>query len=313
MLVPEKTVSNDADVKIVGLKEFLDMNLPPLENILDPWLSTQGLALIYAPRGIGKTHVALGIAYAVASGGSFLRWKAPKPRGVLYLDGEMPANLLQERLKAIKEMNPQEIGAPFQIFAQELQPNMCVPDLSTHEGQMALEPYLENIELIIVDNIATLCRKGNENETESWKPVQDWALRMRAARRAVLFIHHAGKRGAQRGASAREDTLNMVFRLARPEKYSPSEGAVFEVHVEKSRGLMGDDIEPFKASLKKDENGHHYWITEDLQPDKKHTVSKLINAGYTQAEIAQQLGIDKSGVSRYAKQAKQEGLIDLPA
>lgn len=48
--------------------------------------------MIYAPRGVGKTHVALGIAYAVTSGGQFLGWQASKPRGVLYLDGEMPAN-----------------------------------------------------------------------------------------------------------------------------------------------------------------------------------------------------------------------------
>jgi hypothetical protein len=134
MLVHEKSVVDNSGLKIVSFEEFLNMELPPLENILDPWLSTQGLALIYAPRGIGKTHVALGIAYAVASGGSFLRWKAPKPRGVLYLDGEMPANLLQERLKAIQEMNPEPITAPFQILAQELQPKMCVPDLSTSEG-----------------------------------------------------------------------------------------------------------------------------------------------------------------------------------
>ena len=34
--------------------------------------------MIYATRGTGKTWVALSIAYAVASGGSFLNWKAEK-------------------------------------------------------------------------------------------------------------------------------------------------------------------------------------------------------------------------------------------
>ncbi len=36
---------------IVSVEEFVKLKLPPLENILDPWLGTQGLALIYAPRG----------------------------------------------------------------------------------------------------------------------------------------------------------------------------------------------------------------------------------------------------------------------
>jgi RecA-family ATPase len=47
--------------------------------------------MLYGQRGLGKTHVALGIAYAVASGGAFLRWRAPVPRRVLYVDGEMAA------------------------------------------------------------------------------------------------------------------------------------------------------------------------------------------------------------------------------
>lgn len=91
---------------IVSCNEFLQLKLPPQEAILDPWLSTQGLAMIYAPRGIGKTHVALGIAHAVASGSEFLKWRAPKPRGVLYIDGEMPANMMQERLASIVAASP---------------------------------------------------------------------------------------------------------------------------------------------------------------------------------------------------------------
>ena len=123
--------------------------------------------MIYAPRGIGKTHVALGVAHAVASGGAFLRWHAVKPRGVLYIDGEMPANMMQERLSAIITVSAKAIAALFQILTPDLQPTMRMPDLATIRGQNALEPFLENIELIIVDNIATLCRSGSENETEA--------------------------------------------------------------------------------------------------------------------------------------------------
>jgi hypothetical protein len=43
----------------------------------------------------------MSIAVAVASGGSFLRWAAPRRRRVLLVDGEMPLPDLQERLKAI--------------------------------------------------------------------------------------------------------------------------------------------------------------------------------------------------------------------
>src|SRR3954470_6143335 len=81
--------------------QFLELDLPPRGLLLDPWLPTQGLAMIHSARGIGKTHLALGIAYAVASGGPLLGWTAPEPRRVLYLDGEMPAATMQRRVAAI--------------------------------------------------------------------------------------------------------------------------------------------------------------------------------------------------------------------
>src|SRR6188474_2541293 len=79
----------------INYDEFLSATLPPRETLLAPWLPRRGLAMIHAPRGIGKTHVALGTAWAVAAGGGFLRWQASAgARRVLLLDGEMPAVVL---------------------------------------------------------------------------------------------------------------------------------------------------------------------------------------------------------------------------
>lgn len=100
--------AESSKVIAVDLHDFLARELPPRESIFGPWLTTQSLSMVYAWRGVGKTHVALGIAYAVTSGGSFLKWEAPRPRGVLYLDGEMPGPALQERLAAIVAANARQ-------------------------------------------------------------------------------------------------------------------------------------------------------------------------------------------------------------
>ena len=76
-----------------------------------------------------------------------------------------------------------------------------MPDLATREGQAVIEAIAtENgTDLIIIDNISTLCRdSGPENEAESWRGPQEWALRMRRTGRSVLFIHHSGKEVAAR-------------------------------------------------------------------------------------------------------------------
>jgi len=46
--------------------------------------------MIFGYRGVGKTLIPLGIAYAVASGGKILSWQSPKPRRVLFIGGKMP-------------------------------------------------------------------------------------------------------------------------------------------------------------------------------------------------------------------------------
>jgi hypothetical protein len=63
-------------------------------------------------------------------------------------------------------------------------------------------------------------------------------------------VHHAGANGRQRGTSRREDALDTVIALRRPEDYSPEQGARFEVHFEKLRNRVeGDGALPFEAKL----------------------------------------------------------------
>src|ERR1700720_1040571 len=47
---------------------------PPIEYVFHPCLPTQGIAFIYAATGLGKTLFALNMAYAIAAGGSFLKY-----------------------------------------------------------------------------------------------------------------------------------------------------------------------------------------------------------------------------------------------
>lgn len=294
-------------LEVTDVFDFIKKELPPREDILAPWLPVQGLTMIYAPRGIGKTHVALGIAYAVANGSTFLNWSAPKPRNVLYLDGEMPATLMQERLKSLMKDQTQKPKALFHLLTPDLQQG-GMPDLSTCKGQEMLEPHLKDIDLIIVDNISTLCRHSKENEADSWLPVQEWALTQRAAKKSILFIHHAGKGGHQRGTSKREDILDTVIALKRPEDYKPKDGAVFQIYFEKARCFMGDDAESFEAQLVIN-NGVHEWKIKSVAGSTYDQVIDLAKQGYKQKEIAEKMSLDKSGVSRYIKTAHQEGRI----
>ncbi|MBX9704534.1 MAG: helicase RepA family protein, partial [Silvanigrellaceae bacterium] len=162
---------------------------------------------------MAKHFFALEVAMAVACGTTFLSFRAPKPAKLLYIDGEMPANVMQERLIQIKNrLGVVEEWIEPLIITPDLQ-DTFMPDLSTYEGQEAIEETLQDIELIIVDNLSTLAGSGKENEADSWFLMQKWALNQRRQGKSVMFIHHAGKSGSQRGTSKREDTLDTVIAL----------------------------------------------------------------------------------------------------
>src|SRR5438067_6402421 len=71
------------------LGEFLTHTYPPVEHVVKPWFNKRGIAMVAAWRGTGKTYFGLSLAYAIATGGTFLGFVVPQPRKALYVDGEM--------------------------------------------------------------------------------------------------------------------------------------------------------------------------------------------------------------------------------
>jgi putative DNA primase/helicase len=278
----------------VPLQDFLSWEIPSREMLLRPWLPEKGLVLIHAPRGVGKTFFALSAALAVSSGTSFLKWSAPRPRRVLFVDGEMPASMLQARLAGfLASGNFEPARANLAIFAADLE-EFGLPDLSTVDGQRSMAPFLQEVDLIILDNLSTVARTGKENEAESWASLQSWALEQRRAGRSVLFVHHSGKGGDQRGTSKREDVMDSVLKLKRPQESSPEDGARFIVEFTKARGFWGDEARSFEAALTKGE----WRISESDRQTRDSQISELRSSGLSQRDIAKQVGASAATVNR---------------
>lgn len=290
----------------LDMGEFLSMSIPERGYLLSPVLPVQGIGILYAPRGIGKTFAALSVAIAVASGGAVFNWRAPMPKRTLYVDGEMPATSMQTRLAAlVSGMSvPPHTLKNMALITPDLQP--CpMPDVSTANGQAMLEPFLKGVDMVVLDNIATLCRTGKENESQSWQTMQVWLLELRRRGMTVLLIHHAGKSGDQRGTSAREDIMDTVISLRRPREYSMAEGARFEVHLTKARGILGDDAKPFEANLITEGNALH-WQVRELEDVELDELKRLLREGYSIRDCAEEMGKSKGAIQRLKKKLEGE-------
>lgn len=298
--------SNNPSLVSLNMGQFLSMPIPERGYLLSPVLPVQGIGIMYAPRGIGKTFAALSVAVAVASGGAVFNWRAPMPKRTLYVDGEMPATSMQSRLSAlVSGMSvPPHTLKNMALITPDLQP--CpMPDLSTAHGQALLEPFLKDVDMVVLDNIATLCRTGKENESQSWQTMQAWLLDLRRRGITVLLIHHAGKSGDQRGTSAREDIMDTVISLRRPREYSMAEGARFEVHLTKARGILGDDAKPFEANLVTEGNALR-WQIKELEDVELEELKRLLNEGYSVRDCAEEMGKSKGAIQRLKKKLDEE-------
>jgi putative DNA primase/helicase len=299
------------DVRLISSQALLERPIEPRRFLLEPWLRQKDVVLVYARRGIGKTLFGLGLAYAVGSGSEFLRFKAPESRRVLYIDGEMPIEVMRDRLAAIEKGSNRKVTPDFLQFlcADDLDGPMV--DLGLGLGQRELEPHLKGFDLIIVDNISTIVRSVNESDGDGWKLVQQWLLNQRRAGRSVLFIHHAGKNGAQRGTSKREDIADTVLSLTRPEGYKATEGARFVINFEKARGFTGDDAEPLEARYETID-GIAHWTWKPIVDEDYEQMKGLFEQGMTVRQIGKELSIPKSTVGRLRQrwQAEEAGEDD---
>lgn len=286
-----------------AMGNVIQLKVPERGKLLHPWLPERGLAMVYAKRGVGKTYFGLAVAYAVATGGKLMDFHAPAPRRALYIDGEMPLKDLQDRLKAL--------GAPTDnlrllTFDRQKGPMVNIADL---EHQSGLEASLADVDLIVADNLSTLVRhEFSENSDESWNVVQEWAIKQRSLGRTVLFVHHAGQSGNQRGTTKREDVLDTSIELRHPADYSPEQGARFEIHFKKTRGFYGPDAAPVLCELLT-KDGVFHWHHESLEESTFSQVVRLYKDGWSQVDISKELDRKRSTIHHHVQKAEALGLV----
>ncbi|MEQ1952258.1 AAA family ATPase [Mesorhizobium yinganensis] len=301
----------DRGIRAIRLDELVEMNFPPPEFLMKPWLAVGNIAMIHSARGSAKTWLGLSVSYAMAESKELLGWTAEKPRRVLFVDGEMGIAALQKRLSHMGLSKNLWVLTPDQFYNRQL----SKPDIATKEGQEVLNKIIEaeGIEVIVLDNISTLVRTGVENEAESWMPLQEWALAQRQQGRAVVFVHHEGKGGKPRGSSKREDVLDVMVGLTERKDLVRGEESAFELTFTKTRHFAGEDARSRIVRLSMEDGGLATWTVEDSRgatEQKRAKVVELLHEGMKQKDIAEKLGLTAARVSQIVKEARKAGELE---
>ncbi|WP_018408472.1 AAA family ATPase [Methylocystis rosea] len=197
------------------ISSWLTRDLPPRDFVSGDVLSTTSRLLLIGPTGIGKTLFSLAWAAAIAGGADFLGWQGRRAARVMYLDGEMSADLFKERSEIVAGLYGEGI-ALFGYNRDVLGPNEMAP-LNSDLGRAWLWREIDIVkpDVIFFDNIMSLLA-GAMGDEEAWGQVKDLTLQISARRIAQVWMHHTGHDASKGfGTKTREWQMESVIMLSK--------------------------------------------------------------------------------------------------
>lgn len=200
---------------IVDWAEFWSTEDQEREWLIEPLFAAGRAHAIYAGAKTGKSYTVLAACAAAATGALFLGHKPPRPLKVLYVDYEMTADDIRDRLVEFGYGPTDDLSR----LSYALLPSL--PPLDTAEGGSALlsSAMALEVDLVVIDTTGRAL-KGDENDADA---IRDYyrhtGARLKQAGITAVRLDHAGKdpeRG-QRGSSAKNDDVDVVWRITRTD------------------------------------------------------------------------------------------------
>lgn len=312
--IPERTKLEYLRLSLLSEIELQDIKIETPKKYLGP-IVEGSLGEIYGPRGIGKTFLRDAISLCLTRKMDLGPFKCENEAGVLIVDAEMPLHLLKDRQRELsrnvgKALKNLDTIANEQLYKSGSSPiNLSDPTWRNSILELiATENDRWNV--IILDNLSSLLPGIKENDKDAWGPINQFLLQLRWMGKAVIFIHHAGKSGDQRGTSGREDQLDFVLKLTLPAGHNPEEGCRFDATLTKSRSLTGSEAQPFTFGIIPYPAGGLTWTTASQRENKKETIIALLGSGTTQKTIAEIMKVSKGYVSQVRASAITRRVLD---
>lgn len=295
--------------KIYAATSLMDEEIPELKHWVDD-LVVPGLTLFAAAPKTGKSYLMLYLCYCISIGQAAFNKRRTKQGKVLYMALEDNKRRMQKRLGEIMQAN---VLSGFQkpdnlhIYSEV--------GLNKKNRFNALKHLIkENDYDVVVIDILEKIRKTNESKTysneykllESLKKVAD------ATDTAIIAVHHTNK-------SQSKDPLNMVSGtqgLAGAADNIMVMTKCDMLAVLNVNGLLveiqGRDLERQTFRLAYGE-GTPFYQQLDATPTDRSKQAKIDKAwelyqehGYTQEEIAEQLGHQQPYICKLLKQKREQ-------
>ena len=325
-LIPEYTPLDEAELlrrtdnpsnfscAVLTEEDIRHLTLPNRKYLVEGLIKEESITIINGFRGEGKSWFVMAIANEVTWGGQIGPWKINNPANVLIVDGEMPIDLIQDR---IKKMN---IGRGYMHKPSQLYfyPECYAYRIGLHRANLLNEMWRKaimeivialNVELLVLDNLSSLAPGIDENSKMEFDPVNRWLLELRFHKVAIIMTHHVGKSGEQRGTTCHEDHVDVSLMIKRPKGYQKEDGCKFICRVDKDRTFVTEGEEHCLQLVESESGRLEFAVMESEEGKGMKLFQKDPNI--TEKE-AKEKGISRATYYRARKKFSQEqsSLID---
>lgn len=283
-------------IKTISLADAKRDDFPKRPFIVEPFMRERSVGMIYSQTGGGKTLFTLSLCMYISLGLPFLGWKTEKKK-VLYIDSEMEMDDVLNLRDWICFGNELRLGDGIRIMNRASCPEQFV-NTNSLQWQERIMEEAEKYDIVVFDNLSTCfgTKGGDENKAEYWEPLKDFFFSLRFAGKSVIYVHHAGKGGDQRGTSARKDAADYVIKLQKQE--DKADGVEIKLKGKFEKGRRGD-YQEFGCQVHAD----GLWECVDAEKATEKEVLDRFHAGETRQSIEKSMSLSWRKVDKIIKGA----------
>ena len=197
----------------VTFSELWARETPTEEWTIKPLVPRGRQVALWSPPKEGKSLLVLDGVAAAATGRSVFGQRPGEPINVVYFDQEQTLDDLQARLLDMGYGPDIDLDAHLVYYLLS-----DLPSLDTEQGGKVVEDIVRRhrAELVVLDTMARIVR-GKENDNDTYRDFYRFTgLRLKTLGCGLLRLDHSGKDPSQgqRGASAKDDDVDVVFKLS---------------------------------------------------------------------------------------------------
>jgi RecA-family ATPase len=280
--------------------------------------------MIFALPGKGKTLFALELAWRCSQGLDFMDWKFNnmiKPPPVLYVEGEMSATQVQDRVSSMVERDRglKDFDLDnFYIAVLKEQPNESYQKLKTPEGRLNVQNSADEIykktgkkPIIFLDNVRFLMGNFNEKEGQDWIDFVLWLATLRAKGYSTYFLHHAVNTGEKASGSGYQDSnLDVNIKLSQPDENSATDHSSdhftqIQFEFKKMRENVIGQMTPFIMVVDRNKGS---WSKFPVLNKTERKIKSMLDSGKSAKDIInpEKEGMSKANVHKTINKLKGE-------